>query len=672
MSAAEGSSDPDPGAALTQLARALLARHVPITRWLPAYPRDWLRPDLMAGLTSWGVMVPVALAYASLAGVPPEIGLVTAFTALAAYAVFGTSRHLKVTVSSTMAVMSAAVVADLARGDAGTYLALTAALALTVGVILVVAGIARLGFVSDFLSKPVVTGFIFGLAITVLVGQLPKILGVPGVSGTLPEQVVQLLGTLGDVNPYTVAVGGAALALILVLRAVSRRIPGPLIALVLGIAAVPLLDLESHGVTVVGEIATGVPLPSFTAVPLSSLPFLVVGAAGIVFIAMGESIGAGRVFAARHGYEIDPDQELLALGSANLASGLFGGFATDASLSQTATGEAAGARSQLSSLFTSGLILATAIFLAPLFASLPNAVLGAIVIAAVIGLMDVAELRRYWAWRRTDFLLAVIALVGVLLTTVLVGMVLAVVLSVTFLLYRASRPYVASVGRMPGHRAGFGDLSRHEDAEPIPGLLIVRLDAPLYFFNANVARSQILSLVDGRQPRPQAVLIDLAATADLDVTTSDMLFALVANLRARSIEVLLAQVKGPVRERLRKDGAHGRDGQGPHPSIRRQRGARLRGRLDGRPGPDPDPTRTRLPTPRRESCLRPSHHRQPASASSGVTGVGSSRGSGIGSGAACRPSRTGGRGGAPPSGGSAGRRRRRPRAPRRASSPPDG
>ena len=557
MSESTGPDDPgDPptGGGPGLSVAALAARYVPITQWLPAYPRDWLRPDLTAGLTSWGVMVPVALAYASLAGVPPEIGLVTAFTALAAYAVFGTSRHLKVTVSSTMAVMSAAVIADLARGHPGTYLGLTAALALTVGVIMLAAGFARLGFVSDFLSKPVVTGFIFGLAITVVVGQLPKILGVPGVSGTLPEQIGQLLGSLGEVNPYTVAVGGAALALILVLRRVSRRIPGPLVALVLGILAVPLFDLESHGVTVVGKIATGVPLPSFTAVPLASLPFLVVGAAGIVFIAMGESIGAARMFAARHGYEIDADQELLALGSANLASGLFGGFVTDASLSQTATAEAAGARSQLSSLVTSGLILATAIFLAPLFASLPDAVLGAIVIAAVLGLMDVTELRRYWAWRRTDFLLAVIALVGVLLTTVLVGMVIAVVLSVTFLLYRASRPYVASVGRLPGHRAGFGDLSRHDDAEPIEGLLIVRLDAPLYYFNANVARSQILELVDARRPPPRAVLIDLAATADLDVTTSDMLLDLVANLRARSIPVLLAQVKSPVRERLRKTG----------------------------------------------------------------------------------------------------------------------
>jgi MFS superfamily sulfate permease-like transporter len=203
---------------------------------------------------------------------------------------------------------------------------------------------------------------------------------------------------------------------------------------------------------------------------------------------------------------------------------------------------------------TAGLVLATAVVLAPLFTNLPNAVLGAIVIAAVIGLMDVAEMRRYWQWRRTDFLLAMAAMIGVLLTTVLTGMILAVLLSVTFLLYRASRPYVASLGRMPGYRATFGDLSRHPEAVPVAGLLIVRLDAPLYFFNANVAKSQILGLVDASESTPKGVLLDLAATADIDVTTTDMLLDLVSELRARSIEVLLANVKGAVRDRMRRTG----------------------------------------------------------------------------------------------------------------------
>lgn len=548
---------PDPAADprsfnIRAAAAALAARYVPITQWLPAYPREWLRSDLTAALTSWGVMVPVALAYAGLAGVPPELGLVTAFVALAVYAVFGTSRHLKVTTSSTMAVMSASVVVGLAGGDPARYLALTSALALTVGVILIAAGIAKLGFISDFLAKSVVTGFIAGLAITIIIGQLPKLLGLPSLSGSLPEQVVQLIGDLPDTNPYTLAVGLSALVLILVLRRIAPRIPGSLIALVLGIIAVPVLDLTEYQVSVVGEVATGMPLPSIPWVPLTDLPYLALGAVGIVFLAVGESVGAGRAYAGRHGYEIDADQEMVALGAANIGTGLFGGFTTDASLSQTATAESAGARSQVSSLVTSALILATALLLAPLFKNLPNAVLGAIVITAVLSLIDVGEIRRYWAWRRTDFALAMAAMVGVLLTTVLIGMLIAVALSIAFVLYRASRPHVAALGRMPGHRATYADLGRHPDAHPVPGLLIVRLDAPLYFFNANVAKVQIEDLVEAGGADVHGVLIDLAATADLDVTTTDMLFELVKELRGRSIEVLLAQVKGSVRDRMRR------------------------------------------------------------------------------------------------------------------------
>ena len=529
-------------------------RYLPITGWLPAYPKAWLRSDITAAITSWGVMVPVALAYAGLAGVPPELGLVTAFAALAAYALLGTSRHLKVTVSSTMAVMSASVVADLAGGDPAAYLAFTAALALTVGVMLVAAGLARLGFISDFLTKSVVTGFIIGVAITIIVGQLPKLLGVPGLDGSLPEQLAQLVAELPDTNPYTLAVGVLSLLLILVLRGISRRIPGPLIALVFGIVAVALFNLTDQGVKVVGEVATGMPMPSIPSIPLTSIPYLALGAAGIVFLAVGESVGAGRAYATQRGYRIDADQEMVALGGANLASGLFGGFTADASLSQTATADAAGAKSQLSSLVTAALILLTVVLLAPLFKNLPDAVLGAIVIAATMGLINVGEMRRYWRWRRADFVLALTAMVGVLLTTVLTGMIVAVLLSVLLLLYKASRPYVAVLGRMPGNAAGFGDVARHPDASPVPGLVIVRLDAPLYFFNANVAKAQILDVIAAKELPPHGVLIDLAATADLDVTTTDMLFELAADLHSRSIEILVSQVKGSVRDSLRKTG----------------------------------------------------------------------------------------------------------------------
>jgi SulP family sulfate permease len=276
---------------------------------------------------------------------------------------------------------------------------------------------------------------------------------------------------------------------------------------------------------------------------------------------VGESLGAGRSFAARHRYEIEPDQELIGLGAANVASGVFGGFSVDASLSQSATGEAAGTRTQLSSLLTAVLVLATAIVLAPLFAPLPQAVLGAIVIASAINLVDIGEMRRYWAWRRSDAALAAVALVGVLITGVLAGLVLAVLLSLSLLLYRASRPYIAELARLAGEPPVYSDRTRHPNAIGVPGVLLARIDAPLYFFNVTVARSQILDLVDAAEPRPGVVIIDIAATGDLDVTSSDMLGQLTTDLEDRAVGLALVQVKGAVRDRLRRTGLIERIGE---------------------------------------------------------------------------------------------------------------
>ena len=535
--------------------------YVPIVTWLPAYPADWRRPDVIAGITTWGVMIPVAMAYAELAGVPAAVGLTTAFAAMTAYAILGTSRHLKVTVSSTMAVMSAAVVAPIAAGDADRYLALTAGLALVVGVVLLAAGFARLGFISDFMARSVVTGFVFGLAITIIIGQLPKLLGVPGASGPIQIQLANLIEELPDTNLPTLAVGLLSIAAVLILRVVTPRIPGPLVVLVGGIAVSSLLDLTAYGVTVVGPLPTGLPSLAIPAVGAADIPFLVAGALGIVFLAVGESLGSGRAFATRHGYEIDPDQELVALGGANISSGLFGGFTTDASLSQSATAESAGARSQLSSLLAAGLVLATSVFLAPLFTNLPNAVLAAIVVTGVLSLMDVGELRRFYAIRRTDFVVAITAIVGVVTTTVLIGLFIAVVLSLVSLLYRASRPYVAVLEELPGLPGTFADRSRHPDGRPVPGLLLLRLDVPLYFFNANVARTEILALVDHEEPRPMGLILDLGASGDLDTTTSDALDELITRLEEERVELVLAQVKGPLRDRMRRSGLMDRLGE---------------------------------------------------------------------------------------------------------------
>jgi high affinity sulfate transporter 1 len=531
-----------------------LHRYVPITAWLPTYPREYLRSDIISGVTVWGVMVPVAMAYAEMAGLPPEAGLYTAFAALLGYAIFGTSRQLKVTTSSTMAVMSAAVVVAMAPRDPATYAALTAALALTVGVILLLAGLARLGFISDFLSKSVVTGFVFGLALVIAIGQLPKLLGLPSGNGDFFQQLYQIITNTSQIDPYTLVVGVSALVVIFLIKRFFPRLPSGLVALVLGILAVSIFNLDEYGVSIVGEIPTGLPTPGLPQVALGDLPFLIAGALGIVFLAVGESLGGARSFAAKHRYEINPDQELIALGAANINAGLFQGFTVDASLSSTATADEAGERTQLSSIVTAVLIIITLLVLAPLFHNLPNAVLGAIVIASVIGLMDVAELKRFYGSNRIDFVLAMVAMFGVLTTDVLTGLLIAVFLSLLIILYRASRPHMAVLGKVPGQVATYGDISRHPENAQVPNLLIVRLDAPLYFLNANLARGQILDLVTTSQPRPAAILFDLGSSADLDVASLDMLKNLVRELDEAGVDVLLAQVRGKVRDRLRKAG----------------------------------------------------------------------------------------------------------------------
>ena len=548
-------SESVPPTEVSAAARALIARYVPIFSWLPRYDRSDLRFDTISGFVSWGVMVPVALAYAKLAGVPPELGLVTAFAALAAYAIFGTSRHVKVTASSSVAILSASVIGAIAgSADTATYVALSAGLAIIVGLILIVAGAARLGFLSQFLAASVVTGFVIGLAVTITIGQLPALLGIPPVGGTIIQRLIEMAGELPNFEPYTAILGIGSLIGIVALKQLAPRIPGALVALIVGIVLSTALDLSAEGVEVVGEVTTGIPLPSIPHVPIGDLVFLISGAFGIVFLALAESIGAARSFAARNGYEVDPDQELIALGTSNLASGLFSGFAVDASFSQSATGEASGNRTQLSSLITAGLVLATAVFLAPLFRNLPTAVLSAIVITSVLGLVNLGELRRYLAWRRTDFLLAMTALVGVVFTSALVGMAIAVALSLLAILYQASRPYIATLGLIPGDPPVLADAERHATAAPVPGFLILRPNVPLTFVNADVAKDQVMDLIATRSKAVSALVLDIGATADLDVATADMLAQLFAELDKRGIELRLAQVRGSVRDRMRRTG----------------------------------------------------------------------------------------------------------------------
>jgi len=532
-----------------------LKNRIPIASWLPAYQRSFLRADLISGITVWGVIVPAAMAFSGLAGLPPQDGLYAAFAGLLAYALFSSSRHLKVTASSTMAIMSAAIVSDLASGgNVARYAALSAMLALIVGGIILLSGVVKLGFISDFLSKPVITGFLFGVSIDIIVGQAPKLFGLPSGSGNLFQRLGQLIFELNKTNPWTMGIGFGSLLLIFMLKRYLRRIPGGLVALILGIVISFILNLREHGVSVVGSIPMGLPFPAIPSVSVSDLTLLIAGAGGIVFLAVGESVGAARGFAARHHYDINPDQELIAIGMANLSAGLFQGFTVDASMSATTTGEEAGAKTQLSSIVSSVLILATLAALAPLFATLPNAVLGAIVISAVSGLLDVRALKRFYREFRPDFWMALIALVGVISVDLISGLLIAVFLSIVVVVYTASRPHLAVLGSVPTHPDEYSDIARHPEVKPIPGLLILRVEAPLFFANANIARSQVLNALAASTPPPKAVLFDISSSSTLDITSLDMLKSLISDLDAAHIAVLFAYVRTPVREKLRISG----------------------------------------------------------------------------------------------------------------------
>jgi SulP family sulfate permease len=473
--------------------------------------------------------------------------------AMAVYPLFGSSRHVRVTMSSTMAVMSASIVAPLAAST-GDVLTLTAALALTVGLLLVAAGVLRLGFLGDFLSKPIITGFLFGLGINIIVGQLPKIFGVPSSPGNSVQQFTGLLRQLPQTNIFTLAIGVGAGLLIIRLREIAPGFPGQMVAVVYGILLGSVISLESLGVATVGAIPTGLPAIGIPVVTPGTLAFLLAAAGSMVFLALGESLAAGRIFAARYRYPLHSDNELVGIGAANIASSLVGGVTVDASMSTTATSDAAGSRSQVSSFVTAGLTLLTVLFLAGLLKDLPNAVLGAVVISAVIGLLNRKEMERYWKTSPLDFVMGLAALLGVVLSDPGTGLILAVFLSLAIVLYRASQPNVVVLGRVRGKPDEFADLTRRAEAELIPGLLILRLDAGLFYANANEIDRTVKDKVEKWQSQVKGVLIDLGASGYIDLTSTDMLVELVRELNEHSIAVIFAHIRGPVRDQMRLAG----------------------------------------------------------------------------------------------------------------------
>jgi SulP family sulfate permease len=528
---------------------------------LHGYQRGWLPRDLVAGLTVWAVLVPEALAYASIAGVSPVIGLYAAPPALVLYAAFGSSRHLVTGPMAATAALSAAAVADLTTGGPDRVAAFTAALALMVGIIALLAGLLRLGFLASFISEPVLKGFIIGLALTIIVGQLPKLFGVEKGEGDFFRQLWDFLGNLGDTQWRTLLVGSISLVLVVGLRRVAPVVPGSLVAVLFGVLAVRLFNLDEHGVAIVGHIDSGLPsvgLPD----DIHFHDYLATGASavGIMLVGFAEGLGAAKTYAARNRYEIDANRELLGLGAANIGAGLSSGMVVNGSLSKTAVNGSAGARTQLSALVVAAMTVVTLLFLTGLFEDLPEATLGAVVIAALIELVDIAaliELYRLYTKRlgriyghatRADFAAAAAAMLGVLLFDTLPGLFIGIGVSFLLLLYRTSRPHVADLGLVPGTAAQYTDRDRHPENVPVPGLAIVRVESGLYFANADAVRDVLRQ--HAGQAGTRAVVIDAESIAFVDVTAVRMLDGLAESLAEDGVTLAIAHDIGQVRDLL--------------------------------------------------------------------------------------------------------------------------
>lgn len=544
-----------------------LERRVPALSWLPDYDRRWLRADVLAGLTAWAVILPQALAYAQIAGLPTQAALFATPLALLGYAAFGTSRQLAVSATSSTAAVSATAVAAVAAGNADAFLALSAALALLCGGVFVLAGLLGLGALSDFVAKPVLTGFLFGLGLVIAAGQFSKLLGIDDPAGGFFRKVWRLLTHVGDANPPTLVLGVSSLLVLVVMKRLTPRLPAALVVVAAGIALTATLDLAERGVSVVGEVPSALPTPSLPEVGPDEIAGLLPAALGIVLLGYAESVSVARGFASEHRYDVRPNQELVALGASNALAGLFQGFVAAGGASQSAAADRAGAKTELFAVVAAALTIFTALVLAPLLRDLPDAVLGAIVLNAVFGFIRVGELRRFHRLSRFGLPLALAALVGVLVLGVLPGLLVAVALTIVLLLQRISRPHSAVLGGLPGG-AGYGDIERHPEARTVPGLLVFRLDAPLFFANVQVLRGRVRALVSEASPPVRVVLLDTEATSGLDIEGVDALGELREELKQRGAEMWLARARAPVRDMLGRAGlAHSIGEERIFPSV---------------------------------------------------------------------------------------------------------
>ncbi|MEO3783883.1 sulfate permease [Actinocorallia sp. B10E7] len=522
-----------------------------MSRWWRDYRKEWVHGDLMGGLTVTAYLVPQVMAYAAVAGLPPVTGLWAMLPALVAYALLGSSERLSVGPEATTALMTAVVVGPLSGGDPARHAGLAAALALLVGLFALLSRLLRLGAVADLLSHPILVGYLAGVAVLMIVGQLERTTGVPVEGSGVVAEVGSFLSGLGQWRPGTLVLAAACLLFLLVLPRLRPNWPGPLLVVLLATAAVAFFGLDRYGIEVVGKVPEGLPLPALP--ELSDLGTLVPAALGILVVGFTDMTLTARAFERPGGPRADGNAELLALGAANLGAGLFQGFPVSSSGSRTALAVAAGARTQLFSLVTLGCVLAVLLVLNPLLALFPGAALGALVVYAALRLVDVAGFRRLLAFRRTEFLLALSATFGVLLLDVLYGILVAVMLSVLNMMARVARPHAAVLGHVPG-LAGMHDIDDYPDAETVPGLLVYRYDSPLFFANAEDFRRRCLAAADEHGEGLRWFVLNAEAVVEADSTALAALEEVHDELIRRGVTFALSHVKQELRGDLRRFG----------------------------------------------------------------------------------------------------------------------
>ncbi len=538
------------------------------TRWIPGlrmlwyYKPAWLRHDITAGLVLTAMLVPVGIAYAEASGVPGIYGLYATIVPLLAYAIFGPSKILVLGPDSALAAVILAVVLPLSGGDPTRAIVLAGMMAIVSGVVCIAAGLARLGFITELLSKPIRYGYMNGIALTVLLSQVPKLLGFSvKAEGPLQQGGAILDGVLsGRVNPTAFAIGAGALVLILALKRFPRW-PGILIAVVAATIVVGAFDLgASAGVAVLGPLPQGLPEPTLPLIRYDDLVPVVMGGVAVALVSFADTSVLSRTYSARLRQPVDPNQEMVGLGAANLAAGLFQGFPISSSSSRTPVAEAAGARTQLTSVVGAIAIALLLVFGPELLRDLPGAALAAVVIASAIGLIEVADLRRIYRIQRWEFWLSMACFAGVALLGAIPGIALAIVLAVIEFLWDGWRPYSAVLGRVDGVK-GYHDITRYPDARRIPGLVLLRWDAPLFFANAEHFHNRVLEATVASPTPVSWIVVAAEPVTSVDVTAADMIAELDDALKASGIELCFAEMKDPVKDKLRRFGIFERFGE---------------------------------------------------------------------------------------------------------------